>query len=91
MVSALVHQRYTPACPRLAMSAGRITQSGTPHEMAGEWPKLGAVRSRTSCSCGLLETAATQSGTCPSSAHAGPSHSRSVNVAAVLPAEGPIP
>lgn len=63
MVSALVHQRYTRVCPSLPVSAGRITRSGAPHEMAGEWPKLGAVRSRTSCPCGLLEPAATESGT----------------------------
>jgi hypothetical protein len=91
MVSALVHQRYTRACPSLVVSAGRVTRSGAPHEMADEWPKLGAVRSRTSCPCGLLGPAATESGTCPSSAHAGPSRSRSVSAAAVLPDEGTHP
>jgi hypothetical protein len=60
MVSALVHQRYTRACPSLVVSARRVTRSGAPHEMAGEWPKLGAVRSRTSCPCGLLGPAATE-------------------------------
>jgi hypothetical protein len=68
MVSA---QRYTRACPSPPVSAGRVTRSGAPHEMAGEWPKLGAVRSRTSCPCGLLGPAATESGTCPSSAQLG--------------------
>jgi hypothetical protein len=91
MVSALVRQRYTRACPSLPASARRGTRSGAPHEMAGEWPELGAVRSRTSCPCGLLGPAATESGTCPSSAHAGPSHNRSASAAAVLPDEGTHP
>ena len=88
MMSALVHQRYTRECPSLPVSAERVTRSGAAHEMAGEWLKLGAIRSRTSCPCGLLEPAATESGTCPSSAHAGPSHRRSVSAAAFLPDEG---
>jgi hypothetical protein len=91
MVSALVRQRYTRACPPLPVSAERVMWSGGPHEMAGEWPKVGAVRSRTSCLCGLLEPAAMESGTCPSSARAGPSLGRSVSAAAVLPEKGPIP